>query len=133
MNLIQSNLLPVGKTGEPGAVFIRRQGRRIRSTRLLEREPVMAKLSRKYATKTGKGSKWMQSVEGIPYLERLKRDAGVSDGTITCITRLQTVWKLSQSNQKVKDLFRLLRREELWVAAYRKFARNKGSLDSWRG
>lgn len=128
MNLIKPNLLPVGRTGEPGAVFIRRQGRRIRSTCLPERSPVMAKLSRKYATKTGKGSKRMQSVEGIPYLERLKRDAGVPDGTMTCITRLQTVWKLNQSNRKVKDLFRLLRREELWVAAYRKLARNKGAL-----
>jgi hypothetical protein len=96
MDLIKPNLLPVGRTGEPDAVFIRRQGRRIRSTRLPEREPVMAKLSRKYSTKTGKGSKWMRSTECVPYLERLKRDAGVSDETITCITRLQTVWRLNQ-------------------------------------
>lgn len=120
------NLLSIGRTGEPDSSLYYRQGRRIRSTCLSERKPVMARLRRKYSTKTGKGSKWMRSVERIPYLESLRQNAGVSDGAITCITRLQTVWKLNQNNVRVKDLYRLLKREELWIAAYKKLAHNKG-------
>lgn len=125
--MIEENLLPIGRNGEPGTNLLRSQGRRVRSTCLSERKPVMARLSRRYSAKTGKGPKRMHSVEGIPYLESLKRNAGVSDGTNACIRRLLTVWKL-ENNQKAKNLWRLLRREELWIAAYRKLALNKGVL-----
>lgn len=47
----------------------------------------MAKLSRSYSAKTGKIPKRMHSVEGIPYLESLKRKAGISDEITTCVRR----------------------------------------------
>ena len=127
MNQINTtNLLPVGRTGEPAGHLYCRQGRRIRSTCLSERKPAMVALGREFSAKTGKGSKRMHSVEGIPYLESLRRSVGVSDEAISCVKRLQTVWKLYQDNRRAKDLFRLLKREELWIAAYKKLAHNKG-------
>lgn len=129
MKNFEQNLLSICETGEPGTVFITRQGRRIRSTRLAERTPAMVKLGREYATKTGKGSKTVRSTSvRTAYLESLKRRVGVSDEALTCVRRLQTVWDLSSGNRKAKHLFRMLGNEELWIAAYRKLASNKGAL-----
>lgn len=133
MNKIKENLLPIGRNGEPGAGFIRRQGRRVRSTYLPERNSVMVRISRSYSAKTGKGPKWVHSTEGIPYLESLKRNAGVSDDTITCIRRLQTVWKLSFNKRKANGLFRVLKKDELWIVAYRKLSINKGAVTAGGG
>lgn len=133
MNQIKQNLLPVGKNGEPGPDFRRGQGRRVRSTCLPERGPVMATLSG-YAipAKTRKGPKRTHSIEFVPYLESLKRLAEVSDETNTCIRRLKTVWKLSLSNRRAKSLLRLLKKDELWVAAYKKLFLNKTAFTAGR-
>lgn len=128
MKNLKQNLLSICETGEPGMVFITRQGRRIRSTRLTERTPAMVKLGREHSTKTGKGSKTVRSNVRTAYLESLKRNAGASDDALTCVRRLQTVWNLSSDNRKAKHLFRMIRNEELWIAAYRKLASNKGAL-----
>ena len=133
MNLMKQNLLPIGRNGEPGSDFIRCQGRRACSTRLFERKPVMVKLSRRNSVKTGKRPKRIHSFEGIPYLESLKRNAGVSDEAIACIRRLETVWKFSSNNRKANGLLRLLKKEELWIAVYRKLSLNKEALGARKG
>lgn len=133
MNLMKQNLLPIGRNGEPGTDFIRCQGRRACSTCLFERKPVMVTLSRRNSVKKGKRPKRIHSFEGIPYLESLKRNAGVSDEAITCIRRLETVWKFSSNNRKAKGLLRLLKKEELWIAVYRKLSLNKEALRAGGG
>lgn len=123
------NLLPIGKTGEPGKSFEIYQGRRIRSTRLIERKSVMKR--RLFSELTaGKGSKTVHpTIGGTAYLKELSRNLGASDEAKTCVRRLQSLWNLNQDrNSRAKDLFKLATREDLWVAAYKKLAHNKGAL-----
>lgn len=124
-----NNLLPIGKTGEPGKTFEIYQGRRIRSTRLIERKSVMKRRSFSELT-AGKGSKSVHpTIGGTAYLKELKLYLGASDEAKTCVRRLQSLWNLKQDrNSRAKDLFKLAIREELWVAAYKKLAYNKGAL-----
>lgn len=128
-----NNGLTIGRTGElKGAPRIAPRGQRVRSTCLLEREPVMVK--RLLATcgllTNGKGPKWTDSFkEDVPHLESLRKSLGASDDANQTLRRMRQLWVISaQSKGRAQRLHRLLTDINLWVAAYKKLALNAGSM-----
>ena len=116
----------IGKTGEPGATCIVRQGRRARSTCLPEREPAMVTHDIRV---NGKGPKHIDLVEAISYLKRLQSQLRESDDSKQTLKRLETLWKLqSQPNARAQRLWKLMADINLWIAAYNKLASNTGSM-----
>jgi group II intron reverse transcriptase/maturase len=121
-------LLSTDKTGEPRSHLHMTLGRRIRSTSLLEREPAMVKRLQCKLHTDGKGSKWTDFNEDVPYLNSLQKLIRVTDGTKTA-QRLHALWKLSERpNARGKHLWKLMDNTDLWIAAYKKLAANEGSM-----
>lgn len=59
-----------------------------------------------------------------------KRDMDISRGTIDpkTLKRLKAVWNVSQTGNKVENIFNLIKDLGLWIAAYKKLSMSKGSL-----